>query len=216
MPACCDPGEYDGVFTSKYARRTAKALRKSGLDDTARRIADFLAGRGMDGASVLEIGGGVGGLHLELLRRGASSATNVELSAAYEAEASELLAESGFTDRVTRSIADVVTAPEAVPSADVVVMHRVVCCYPDYSALLGAAADRARHLLVFSYPRPRLLTRTETLLENATYILRRWQFRTFVHSPEAMLAVLADHGHTPVCAGRNTRWQYTGTVRETA
>ena len=37
-------------------------------------------------------------------------------------------------------------------TADVVVLHRVVCCYPDYERLLGAAADHSRRLLVFSHP----------------------------------------------------------------
>lgn len=213
MPACCDPGEYDVVFTSKYARRTAKSLRKSGLDDTATKMADFLTDQGLDGATVLEIGGGVGGLHVELIRRGASQATNAELSGAYESEAAKLLAESGLADRVTRRIADVVTDPGSIPSADVVVMHRVVCCYPDYAALLEAAADRARRILVFSYPRPSLLTRSETALENVGYVLRRRRFRTYVHSPQAMLAVLTERRHTPVAGGQNTRWQFTGTVR---
>jgi hypothetical protein len=42
--------------------------------------------------------------------------------------------------------------PEAVEPADMVVLHRVVCGYPDYERLLGAAADHARRALVFSYP----------------------------------------------------------------
>ena len=213
MTACCDPAEYDDVFTSKYARRLAKSLRSSGLDDTAAKMADFATDQGLDGATVLEIGGGVGGLHMELLRRGASQATNIELSTAYEGEAARLLAESGLTERVSRRNADVVADPSAAPEADIVVLHRVVCCYPDFPALLGLAADRARRVLVFSYPRPRLLTRTETVMENLGYAVRRRSFRTFVHSPDAMLAVLAEHGHTPASGGRNFRWQYTGTVR---
>jgi magnesium-protoporphyrin O-methyltransferase len=213
MTACCDPAEYDDVFTSKYARRLAKSLRASGLDDTAAKMADFATDQGLDGATVLEIGGGVGGLHMELLRRGASQATNIELSTAYEGEAARLLAETGLADRVSRRNADVVADSSATPEADIVVLHRVVCCYPDFPALLGLAADRARRALVFSYPRPRLLTRTETVMENLGYAVRRRTFRTFVHSPEDMLAVLAKHGHAPVSGGRNFRWQYSGTVR---
>lgn len=212
MASCCDPGEYDVVFTSKYARRTAKTLRESGLDQTAAKMADFLTDQGLDGATVLEIGGGVGGLHLELLRRGALRATNVELSTAYESEAAKLLAESGLADRVDRLIVDVVTDPGAVPSADIVVLHRVVCCYPDFAALLGAAADHARQLLVFSYPRRHLLTRVGTLVENLGYAVRGRDFRVFIHPPEAMLAVLTDHGYSPVSGGQNTWWQFTGSV----
>jgi hypothetical protein len=39
-----------------------------------------------------------------------------------------------------------------VAPADLVILHRVVCCYPDYERLLTAAADHARRALVFSYP----------------------------------------------------------------
>lgn len=213
MAACCDPGEYDAVFTSKYAQQTAKKLRKSGLDDTAALMADFVTEQGLDGTTVLEIGGGVGGLHCELLRRGASSATNVELSSAYESEAAKVLAEFGLTDRVDRLIVDVVNDPEAVPKADIVVLHRVVCCYPDFSALLGAAADHAEQMLVFSYPRPRLLIRAGMLGENLGYAIRRRDFRVFIHSTEAMLAVLADHAYSPVSGGQNAWWQFTGSIR---
>lgn len=212
MSACCDPSEYDVVFTSKYARRTAKSLRESGLDDTAAKMVDFLTEQGLDGATVLEIGGGVGGLHLELLRRGASRATNVELSTAYEHEAAKLLTESGLTNRVDRRIVDVVTDPAAVPPADIVVLHRVVCCYRDFAALLAAAADHARRAVVFSYPRPRLLTRAETTVENLGYAIRRREFRVFMHSPDGMLAVLAEHGHAPVSEGQTTRWRFIATV----
>lgn len=213
MPACCDPHEYDAVFTSKYATRTARKLRTSGLDDMAGRMVGFLAHQGIQDATVLEVGGGVGGLHLELLRRGASHATNLELSTAYDVEAVRLLDDAGATGRVERLIADLAAEPEVVPRADVVVLHRVVCCYPDFQRLLSAAADRARRAVVFSYPRPHLLTRAQTALENLSYVARRQTFRTFVHSPQAMVGVLADHGLEVAQTGQNAMWQFTGTVR---
>jgi hypothetical protein len=46
-----------------------------------------------------------------------------------------------------------------VAPADLVMLHRVVCCYPDYERLLGAAADHARRALVFSYPPRNALSR---------------------------------------------------------
>ena len=150
---------------------------------------------------------------MELLRRGASVATNVELSSSYDAEAARLLDEAGLTERVTRRIVDLAANPEAVPEADVVVLHRVVCCYPDFPRLLGAAADHARRAMVFSYPRQRLLTQAQTLLENLSYVVRRQDFRTFVHSPEAMVDVLADHGQIEVMTGRNQMWQFSGSAR---
>lgn len=213
MTGCCDPREYDRVFTRKYARRKAESWRTSGSDELARLLIDFLAAQGVSGATVLEVGGGVGSLHLELLRRGAATATNLELSSTYDHEAAQLLAETGLADRVDRRILDLAVAAEAVPAADLVVLNRVVCCYPDFEALLSAVADRTCRAVAFSYPRPRFLTRAETWLENVGYAIRGRKFRSFVHSPPAMLAVLERHGLTPVFADRTAMWQVSGAVR---
>ena len=69
------------------------------------------------GADVLEIGGGVGDVAIELLKRGARRATNIELSPAYEPFAAELLRETGLADRVERRRGDIVEDPTAIEAA---------------------------------------------------------------------------------------------------
>jgi len=201
------------MFDGRFARRVAKSYRRRGLDRTARRMVDLLAESGLEGATVLEIGGGVGEIHLELLRRGAASATALELSPAYEEEAARLLAEAGLTDRVRRRLTDIATDPDGVEPADVVVLHRVVCCYPDYARLLGAAADHARRSLVFSHPPRNAVSRAVVATQNLLLRLAGREFRVFAHSPAAMRAVLADHGlrAVPVRGGR--LWRVTAAAR---
>ena len=194
MASCCDPGGCDEVFNVAFARRLAKQYRRKGLDRTASRMVEALTERGVDGAKVLEIGGGIGAIQIELLKRGAARTVNVELSSAYEADAAELLRAAGLTERADRRVVDIALTPDVVDSADVVVLHRVMCCYPDYPLLLAAAADHARRVLVFSYPPDNLISRLLTGMENLTRRIRRRQFRTFVHDPARMFAVLADHG----------------------
>lgn len=147
------PVRVPGRVRTRTAAHAARRYRKQGLDRTGRRMLELVASRGIDGASVLEIGGGVGEIHLELLRQGADRATNLVIVDAYEEPAARLAAEAGVTDRVQRRRLDIATSADDVEPADVVVLHRVVCCYPDYTALLGAAADHARRLLVFSHHR---------------------------------------------------------------
>jgi 2-polyprenyl-3-methyl-5-hydroxy-6-metoxy-1,4-benzoquinol methylase len=211
---CCDPDAYENTFGTRFARRTARRYRRRGLNRTQRLIVDFLVHRGgLDGASILEVGGGVGDLYLELLRRGASKVTNLEISTGYEAEAAGLLSGSGMTDRVTRRRHDIATDPEAVESADVVVLHRVVCCYPDYQRLLAAAASHAGRLLVFSHPPRTPLVRASFAFENQVRRLRRSDFRAFVHPPAAMYSVAEAQGLTQRMHHHGWSWDVAGFER---
>jgi 16S rRNA G966 N2-methylase RsmD len=191
----------------------AKRYRKRGLDKTARQMVHFLESRGLGGASVLEIGGGLGEIQLELLKRGATRATNLELSPAYEAEAMRLARAAGLERRVERRLHDIAVDPAGVEPADVVVLNRVVCCYPDYERLLGAAADHARRLLVFSHPPRNPISRLIAAAQNAGFRLMRREFRVFAHPPAAMIAVLERRGLRHTFSDRRLIWQVAGLQR---
>jgi len=191
----------------------AKHYRRHGLDRTARRMVGFLERCGLDGASVLEIGGGLGEVQLELLKRGAADATNLELSDAYDEEAHRLLQEAGLEDRVRRRRHDIAVAPDEVEPADIVVLHRVVCCYPDYERLLSAAAEHARRLVVFSHPPHHLPARTLMAGINLAMRVRGMEYRTFNHPPAAMVCVLERHGLQPVYTHRGPVWHVVAAGR---
>src|SRR3954451_24444608 len=208
MSGCCDGRGCEDFFGGRFARRVASRYRKRGLDRTAARMVSFLQRAGIENATVLEIGGGVGEIHLELLKRGAARAVNLELSPAYDAEAARLVREAGVDpSRVERRLHDIAAAPGAIEAADVVVLHRVVCCYPDYERLLGAAAARARRLLVFSHPRRNALSRAVVAAQNLGFRLSGREFRVFLHPPDAMLAVLAEHRLEPAFGERGRVWE---------
>jgi 2-polyprenyl-3-methyl-5-hydroxy-6-metoxy-1,4-benzoquinol methylase len=216
MPSCCNPRGCDDFFTAGMAKRAAERYRKNGVDKTARRMLAFLEERGIEGATVLEVGGGVGDVQLELLKLGAATTVNLELSPAYDPEAARLIEEAGVEERAERRVHDIAADPASVEPADVVVLHRVVCCYPDYERLLGAAADRSRRLLVFSYPPRNVLSRLLLGSQNLLFRLRRKEFRTFAHPPARMLAVLEQRGLVHTYAHRPVVWQIAGFERRDA
>jgi 16S rRNA G966 N2-methylase RsmD len=213
MANCCNPRGCDRFFNPRFARRVARRYRKRGLDKTAQRMVAFLEAEGIEGASVLEIGGGVGEIHIELLKRGAGRAINLELSSAYDGEARTLLAEAGLEGRVQRRLHDIAIDPDAIEPADIVVLHRVVCCYPDYERLLGVAAAHTRRQLVFSHPPRNWISRFVIAAENLGFRLMRREFRTFAHAPSAMLAVLRERGLDPKLREQGVVWQVEGLVR---
>lgn len=213
MGDCCGGSGYQETFGDGFARRVSRRYRQRGLDRTQRRLVGFLAERGIEGATVLEIGGGVGELQVELLRRGAERATNLEISENYETEAAALLRETGLAGRVTRRLHDIATAPDEVPEADVVVLHRVVCCYPDYERLLGAASAHARRLLVFSHPPRNLFIRALHGMENLGRRIQGNDFRAFGHPPAAMAEVVRANGMTQQYRHRGLAWNVVGFAR---
>lgn len=213
MTGCCPSRDYHRFFNQRFARRLANRYRKRGLEPTAQRMVAFLQGLGLEGASVLEIGGGVGEIEIELLQAGAARAQNLELSPAYEEQARTLAAQAGVQGRLGWRIHDLAEDPGVVAPADLVVLHRVVCCYPDYERLLGAAADHARRALVFSYPPRNLLSRAFYRGFNLVMRLTRSGFRGFAHPEGAMLGVLEDRGLRRTYQGRSRIWQVAGLER---
>ena len=108
---------------------------------------------------------------------------------------------------------DIATSPDEVEPADVVVLHRVVCCYPDYERLLSAAASHAKRLLVYSHPPRNLLSRMMVGCENLLHRLRGNAFRAFVHPPAAMMKAAQAQGLSVSYRHRGMPWTIVGFER---
>ncbi|MGH2450806.1 MAG: class I SAM-dependent methyltransferase [Candidatus Limnocylindria bacterium] len=209
MAECCDRRGHERIFSERSAEADARRYRGQGLDPTGRRIVDALVARGIAGASVLEVGGGAGALHIELLAAGAARATNVELVPAYEPAAQELLRERGLTDRIERHVLDFARYGERVDPADVVVLHRVVCCYHDMPTLVSEAARHTRRYLVLSYPTDRWWRRLDIRLENLRHRIRGVPFKAYVHDPNEIVAQAKKAGLRPLMDRSDLMWRVT-------
>jgi Methyltransferase domain len=207
VAGCCDPGVYGSVFDARQAERNLREYRKSGLDDRAGDLVAFMASRGLTDKTVLEVGGGIGDLQVELLKAGAASSVNVELSPEYEATASRLIEEEGFADRVERRLGDFVDQSDDVPSADVVVLNRVVCCYPFMARLMDAAIGHTSEMLAVSVPRDRWLGQMFVALANFTNRLRGKEFRAYIHRVSAIREHAQAGGLEIVHDSRDLIWQ---------
>lgn len=205
VSTCCARG-YEKFFGAGTARRDARRYRRKGLDATAQLMVEELARREIACATVLEIGGGIGAIGLELLKRGAGRVTIVELSHGYDEEAQALLAENGFEGRAERLHGDFVASESGVAPADAVAMHRVVCCYPDPDALVGAAARHARRQLALSFPRNTWWIRFGSGAANVFFRRVGW-IETYVHQPAAILGAARAEGFEAVHEHAGRLWQ---------
>lgn len=199
---CCDHGLSD-VFKEDVSQKDADRYRKKGLPARARKL---LAAIGPPAdRSTLEIGVGAGAVTVEMLRRGARHSTGVDAVAGQLAAARALAADFNVADRAEFVLGDFTECD--VGSADIVVLDRVICCYPDWQTLLGAAAARADAAVAMTYPRDVWFMRIASVLMSAFWKLRRSPFRFRVHPVPAMHAFLEQRGFTPAVASRHIGWE---------
>lgn len=167
--------------TRKWALQDLALFRQGKPAKTTRRLISTLLDLGVKGATLLDIGGGIGTVQLEVLRGGATQATSIEASAAYIQVAQQLAAEAALDQRITYLHGDFVTLADRIPEADIVALDRVVCCYDDVEALVSLSAAKARRLYALVYPRSEWWVRLALFFENSGYRLRGSPFRAFVH-----------------------------------
>ena len=130
---------------------------------------------------MLDIGGGVEVIGLELLGSGAASLFGVEAARAYVAVARHEITRRGLADRAMVRHGDFVEMAAEVDVADIVTLDRVVCCYEDWQALVDASVARARRLYGLVYPNDRWWTRAGIRLANLVLRLSGRSFRAYVH-----------------------------------
>ncbi|CAN5884397.1 hypothetical protein BH23ACT5_BH23ACT5_13130 [soil metagenome] len=195
MPSCCHGDEYGDVFTSGEARRTVARFRRRGLKGSARRLASAVTPLLAPGATVIEAGGGAGEIQVTLLESEPTAhVINVELSPSWEEPALNLLKERGLIDRVERMLGNFVDEAAGLPPAQLVILHRVVCCYPDWEAMIETAAVKASRAIALTVPIDVWWNRLAVLLGNLFMRLRGVEFRAYLHSPDAMAARLETRG----------------------
>lgn len=207
MPgSCCEP-DYDATFDGRAARRELAEYRRSGATGTSRTLIDGLREAGVAGASVLDIGGGVGVVGLELLAAGAARLTGVEAARAYltaargEAERRRLADRAGFVH------GDFVALADDIEPADVVTLDRVICCYGDWRALVDRSTAHAQRLYGMVYPRERWWTRLMVGAGNLVTLLSRRRFRFYVHPEREVDTRVRGQGFRPVLHERGLVWQ---------
>lgn len=205
--SCCQCTGIRDKFDERVARKDLKRYRKKGPLPTTRILLDALAAEGVRGATLLDVGGGVGAIPNELIRQGVERVTVVDASPAYLEAARAESERQGHRDRITHRLGDFVEVAPEVDAADIVTLDRVICCYDDMEALVSAAAARARRLLGVVYPRDTWWDRLGVSLVNLACRVRRTPFRVFVHPPARVERVIADAGLTRRCRRTTSVWQ---------
>jgi magnesium-protoporphyrin O-methyltransferase len=206
MTSCQCQG-IDREFGDREARAQVARYRNRGAAGTTRELIRVLVGMGVEGTSLLDIGGGVGAIQHALLAAGVRQARSVEASSAYAEAAREEAERRGLTARIVATRGDFVELAPSIPAADIVTLDRVVCCYHDMHALVAASAGHATRLLGLVYPRDAWWLRPVFALGNIVFRLRRSSFRIYLHRRSAVEAVIRGQGLRPAFHRVRGIWQ---------
>ncbi len=200
-------------FDQREADRELRTYRKRGPARTTRMLLDALKSFGVEGCTVLDVGGGVGAIQHDLLTSGASSSLGVEASIAYMAAAKEESALQGLAEREAYRHGDFVSMAPDLEPADIVTLDRVICCFDDVEGLVGLSSEKAKKLYGVVYPRSNWVFGAAFRIFNLWLWLRRSQFRVFLHSTAKVDYLVSRSGLERRFYAKTAIWQVAVYVR---
>jgi magnesium-protoporphyrin O-methyltransferase len=197
--------DFGGFYNAGKAAAELRSYRTNGPIPSTRILIDALKAEGVEGATLIDIGGGIGAIQHELLAAGVAHATSIDASEAYIASAQQESRRRGLTGRVTYHHGDFIQFADTIPPADIVTLDRVINVSPDWTRLVQLAAARARRLLGLVYPRDTLPVRTVVAVMNL--VVWRGPVQASVRSQEAIQRVLDSTGFVRHFSETTGPWQ---------
>ena len=185
----------------------ARRYRRSGPEPVQRKLLAGLTAAGVTGASILEIGCGTGELQRRVLAAGAASAVGIDIASGMIDQARAAAARTGVAPRTTFLIGDAVERAAELPPAAVVLLDKVLCCYPEIDTLLSMSLERAQRLYAVVVPRPHWLVAAVWRLGIAVFKLLRNSFHPYYHDWQRTAATIAAAGFERIFAARTLAWE---------
>ena len=192
--------------TQKWVKSDLAALRRGKKDRTTSLLIQALLDLGVGDQTLLDIGGGLGAIQLELLKGGAAAATSVEISHAYLEAARQEAARRGLSERIVWLHGDFVALADDVPTADIVTLDRVVCCYPDYKELIGKSVGKAGKVYALVFPKDLWVIRQGLRLMNWIFKAQKSLYVAYLHPVAEIDRVIRAGGFIPAYQRSTLGW----------
>lgn len=194
MTCCCPHSRSAAKLFSWFAPRYRRRFIRRGFEHSQKQLLAGLEQAGYQGATLLEVGCGVGHLHQTLLERGASTAVGIDLAHDMLEEARRWAAERGLKDRTEYIEGDFVNLDQTVALAEITLLDKVVCCYPDSDDLVHKTLARTTRVYALTYPRKHWFTRSGARILAFFLWLTGSCFRVYVHDPVQIEGWIAKAG----------------------
>lgn len=204
---CCDQDLERLGYDGRYAPQDLAEWRRRGPRPASQELIDAIHRQGVGGAALLDIGAGVGMVHLELLSAGAATAVDVDASRDFLAVARAEAERRGLAERVEYRYGDVVELAAELPAADIVTLDSVICCYPYLPALLRAAVRPGPRLVGLTYPHEAWWMRAALHASNIVSALRRRPDHYYIHRRSEIDRLMGEAGFVAIHRGGTRVWR---------
>jgi 2-polyprenyl-3-methyl-5-hydroxy-6-metoxy-1,4-benzoquinol methylase len=197
----------EAQFDKKVVTKKLHQYRLKGPKKETKILINALKSFGINGHTLLDVGGGFGGLAIELLKVGVISATNVEASSAYLDGAKTEATRHGFIDQISLIQDDFVSVANQIKPAEIVTLDKVICCYDDMISLVKASVEKAKKLYGVIYPRDTWWVKLVIGIENFIRKAQGNGFRVFVHPTQEVDRIVRENGLKRVFYRELIDWQ---------
>lgn len=195
------------TFNDKIATKELMKYREKGPAKATHLLLNFLKNEGVEGMTLLDIGGGVGVIQHELVKTGVSKVISVDASSAYLSTSQKEAKHLGHFNRIVYYHGDFVDLAPNIPIADIVSLDRVICCYPDMDNLVERSVTHAKNYYGIIYPKDAWWMKIGMSLINMFQKLRRNKFRVFVHSRKKIHGIVQTNNFERCFSQNAGLWQ---------
>ncbi len=179
----------------------------AGLEPVQKYLLEGIKRHSIDGCSILDVGCGVGSIHLTLLKEGASRSVGIDMSEGMLHEARRFADKFGLNERAHYIAADFTQISSSIEASDITVLDKVVCCYGDVANLVRASTERTKQTYAVSHPKENLVMKT--LFKGHALLTKvlGWSFHPFWHNWEDMKSLILSQGFRLVYENSTISWQ---------
>ncbi|MCX6132662.1 MAG: methyltransferase domain-containing protein [Ignavibacteriales bacterium] len=159
------------------------------------------------GSTVLDIGCGVGSLHLSLLQRGAATSLGVDISEGMLQEARKFAEILGLKGRTEYVNGDFAALASSITACDITVLDKVVCCYEDICSLVISSTGKTKRVYALSHPKENILMKGLFKGHMALARILGWSFHPFWHDWAELEALVLSQGFSLTYKRTTLAWQ---------
>ena len=193
------------TFGEKNAKHKLKQYLKKGAGKETKTLINAFKNFNLKNKSLLDIGGGIGAIPIELAKQGVFGVTGVDASTHYlkiaKKEISKILSDVKFIE------GDFVDLADEIPEHDIVTLDKVICCYAGMERLVSYSAKKAKKYYAIIIPREIFLIKLGLKLLNLIYLIIQNPMKVFAHKTDDVEKIIFENNFKNIFYSNTFAWQ---------